>query len=93
MTASFPADRRQALVTFMTDLDHLSARVAHEVALQEDIYGLLRSPKSLLEIAYEKKYQDPEILRLWLNKLSAFGFLTSEPGSDLFHTPSRIPDP
>jgi len=92
MTTSFPADRRQALVTFMTHLDHLSARIAHEVALQEDIYGLLRSPKSLLEIAYEKRYHDPETLRLWLNKLSAFGFLTSEPGSDLFHTPSSFPD-
>jgi tRNA A58 N-methylase Trm61 len=92
MTVSLSKNRRQALVTFMTDLDHLSARIAHEVALQEDIYGLLRSPKSLLEIAYEKRYQDPEALRLWLNKLSAFGFLTSEPGSDLFQTPSSFPN-
>ena len=92
MEASFPEERRQTLAAFVTYLDNLSAKIAHDVATQEGIYTLLSSPKSLMEIAYEKKYQNPEMLGMWLNKLSAFGFLISEPGSDLFQTPSRFPE-
>jgi len=87
----FPEDRKQAVASILTNLDYLSAKIAHDVATQEGIYTLLSSPKSLMEIAYEKKYQKPEMLGLWLNKLATFGLLRSEPGSDLFQTPSHSP--
>lgn len=76
----------------LSNIDYISAKIAHDVATQEGIYTLLSSPKSLMEIAYEKKYQNPEMLRVWLNKLAIFGLLSSEPGSDLFQTPLHIPE-
>ncbi len=89
---SFPEDRKQAVTSILTNLDNLSAKIAHDVATKEGIYTLLSSPKSLVEIAYENKYQKPEMLREWLNKLATFGFLISEPGSDLFQTPLHFPE-
>ena len=89
---SISPDRKKALTSCMASLNQISAQIAHDIALKEDIYELLRSPKSIMEIAYEKRYQNPDMLRMWLNKLAANGFLISEPGSDLFHTPQVFPD-
>lgn len=92
MEVPFPEDRKQAVTSMLSNIDYLSAKIAHDVATQEGIYTLLSSPKSLMEIAYEKKYQNPEMLRVWLNKLAIFGLLSSEPGSDLFQTPLHFPE-
>ncbi|MFQ6125409.1 MAG: hypothetical protein ACE5R6_12515 [Candidatus Heimdallarchaeota archaeon] len=92
MEVPFPEDRKKAVISILSNIDYLSAKIAHDVATQEGIYTLLSSPKSLMEIAYEKKYQNPEMLGVWLNKLASFGFLNSEPGSDLFQTPLNFPE-